>query len=250
MEKIDQNKGKVLCILQARMGSRRLPGKVLLQVGGVPLLEREVNRIKRAKTVDKIVIATTINKEDDAIESLARRIGVDCFRGSEKDVLDRYYQCALLYSGFFSIVRVTGDCPLVDPAVIDQVVSLFQKGNFDYVSNIEIGNETFPNGMDVEVLTRETLEEIAAKATLASEREHVTLFIRRNKEKFKNANVDAPADFSQFRLTVDYPGDFEVVKFVIEHSKEDASYIDYVSLLKTYPEIREKNIQFLRNENI
>src|SRR3989344_84902 len=176
MEKVDQSKGKVMCILQARMGSRRLPGKVLLRVQGVPLLEREVKRIKRAKTVDKIVIATTTNKEDDAIENLAKRIGVDCFRGSEKDVLDRYYQCALLYPGFSSIIRVTGDCPLIDPAVIDQVVSLLQKGSFDYVSNIEIGNETFPNGMDVEVLTRETLEEIAAKATLAAEREHVTLF--------------------------------------------------------------------------
>ena len=105
MEKVDQSKGKVMCILQARMGSRRLPGKVLLRVQGVPLLEREVKRIKRAKTVDKIVIATTTNKEDDAIENLAKRIGVDCFRGSEKDVLDRYYQCALLYPGFSSIVR-------------------------------------------------------------------------------------------------------------------------------------------------
>lgn len=250
MEKVNQNQGKVLCILQARMGSTRLPGKVLLKVKGIPLLEHEVKRIKRSKTINTIVIATTVNKEDNAIENLARRIGVDCFRGSEKDVLDRYYQCALLYPEFSAIVRVTGDCPLIDPVVIDKAVSLLQKGSFDYVSNVEFGKERFPNGMDVEVFTRKTLEEVAAKARLASEREHVTLFIRRNKEKFKNMNVGAPADFSRFRLTVDYPEDFEVVKFVIEHSPEDASYLEYVSLLKEHPEIMTKNMRFARNEGL
>ncbi|MBI1984718.1 MAG: glycosyltransferase family protein [Candidatus Wildermuthbacteria bacterium] len=250
MEKVNQKQNAVLCILQARMGSTRLPGKVLLKVRGTPLLEYEIMRVKFSKTIDKIVIATTTNKEDDEIEKLARRIGIDCFRGSEKDVLDRYYQCALLYPKFSSIVRITGDCPLIDPGVIDEVVSLFQKGHFDYVSNIELGKETFPNGTDVEVLTREALVELAANASLASEREHVTLYIRRRKEKFKTTNVNAVRDFSHIRFTVDYLEDFEVVKFLIEHSAIDATYLQHVSLLMDNPNIMAKNMHIVRNEGL
>ena len=247
MEKVDQSKGKVMCILQARMGSRRLPGKVLLRVQGVPLLEREVKRIKRAKTVDKIVIATTTNKEDDAIENLAKRIGVDCFRGSEKDVLDRYYQCALLYPGFSSIVRVTGDCPLIDPLVIDQVISLFRRRHLDYASNIQ--KETFPDGMDIEVFTRKALAEAAIAARLPSEKEHVTLYMRK-KRKFKKANLAAEYDFSHIRLTVDQREDFEVVKFLIEHSSMNDGYLKYISLLTKNPEIMTKNTHIARNEGL
>lgn len=249
MKKVNQKEDKVLCIIQARMGSARLPGKVLFKVQGTTLLEYEVNRVKLSKTIDKIVIATTIKKEDDAIEKLAKHMGVDCFRGSEKDVLDRYYQCSLLYPKFSSIVRITGDCPLIDPVVVDEVVSMFKKHSFDYVSNTEIGEQTFPNGIDVEVFTKKVLAKVAANARLVSDKEHVTLYIRKSK-KFKTANIKAVHDFSYVRITVDYPEDFQVVKFLIEHSAIDTPYLQYVSLLMENPKVMMKNMHIVRNKEL
>jgi spore coat polysaccharide biosynthesis protein SpsF len=245
---------KNLCIIQARMGATRLPGKVLKKVKGVALLEYEINRVKKARRIDRIVVATSDKKNDDKIEKLCRQIKIDCFRGSENDVLDRYYQCALRYPEYNNIVKITGDCPLIDPVVIDKVIIYFENNDFDYVSNDfdipgDTKKETFPDGLDVEIFKRELLYESAQKAELPSEREHPTLYIIKIK-KFKKGNLNAEHDWSHFRLTVDNPADFEVVKFLIKNSRPDASYLDHISLLTKNPKIMLKNMNIIRNEGL
>jgi len=240
-------KEKNLCIIQARKGSTRLPGKVLKRVKGLTLLEYEVRRVRRAKKIDKIVVATTVNKADDEIEILCGSMGVDCFRGSENDVLDRYYQCSLNYPEYESIIRITGDCPLIDPKIIDQVVDFFEKNNFDYASNVDPA--TFPDGLDVEVFKKSALGNAAQKAKLPSEREHVTQYIRKDPGN-KKGNFLNEKDYSDFRFTVDDPEDFEVIEFIIINSKADADYSDYIALLNNNPAIRGKNKHINRNEGL
>lgn len=227
------------------MGSRRLPDKVLMKVKGVSLLEYEIQRIKLAKEIEKIVVATTVQKEDNAIAELCQKMGVDCFRGATEDVLDRYYQCALQYPEYNAIVRITGDCPLIDPKIIDQVIHLFDEHNYDYASNVL--KETFPDGMDVEIFSRDVLQETAKNAKSSLDREHVNEYILRSK-KFSMGNLSAPQDFSHFRLTVDEKEDFEVMQFIIEHSDINAGYEHYISLLIEHPEIMAKNAHIMRNE--
>ncbi len=238
---------KVLCIIQARMESTRLPGKILLKVKGIPLLEYLARRIKQAKRIDKVVIATTKNKEDDKIEVLCKNIGIDCFRGSENDVLDRYYQCSLQYSDYDYIVRITGDCPLVDPVLIDEVINLFEKNNYDYAVNLTEDN--FPDGLAVEIFKKEALYDAAKNASLQSAREHVTLYIVNNK-KYKKGYLKAPEDYSKYRITVDEKQDFEVVKFLIENSKITDSYLKYIELLNNNKQIMAKNMYIKSNEGL
>ena len=236
---------KNFCIIQARMGSTRLPGKVLLEVDGVPLLEYLIKRVKLAKKIDKIVVATGSNQENDPIEKLCLKLKIDCFRGSEKDVLDRYYQCLKNYPEYQNIVRVTGDCPLIDPKVIDQVIDLFEQGNYDYASNVV--SPTFPDGMDVEIFRREVLEESAKKATTDFEREHVNEYLL-GSDKFTKGNLKAENNYSKYHLTVDNEEDYLVVKFLAQNSKIDASYLNYVELLEENPEIKKLNAHINRNE--
>lgn len=240
-------KYKNLCIIQARTGSTRLPKKILKKVKGITLLEYEIKRVQLAKCIDKIVIATTNKKEDDRIEKLCKKINIDCFRGSENDVLDRYYQCSLRYPQYNNIVRITGDCPLIDPIVIDRVITFFEKNNYDYVSNVL--KETFPDGIDVEVFKKDVLGLAEKNAELNSEREHVTLYIK-NSKKFKKANLAAEHNWSHFRLTVDNKEDFEVIKFVIKNSKLTDGYLDYISLLTKNFDVMVKNTHIIRNEGL
>ncbi len=246
-EKRDKKRNKNLCIIQARMGSTRLPKKVLLRVNDIPLLEYEIKRVKLAKKIDKIVVATTTEKEDGKIEALCKKLRINCFRGPEKDVLGRFYQCSLQYPQYENIVRITGDCPLIDPAVIDHVITVFEKSNYDFVSNVE--KPTFPDGIDVEVFKQEVLLRSAQKAKLPSEREHVTLYMRKDK-KIKKFNVENQYDFSHFRLSVDYKEDFEVVKFLIRHSKITDGYLHYISLLTKNPKMMLNNLRIVRNEGL
>jgi len=241
-------KMKNLCIIQARMNSTRLPNKVLMEVKGMPLLEYEIKRIKLAKKIDKIVVASSTNPSDGKIEKLCGKIGIDCFRGSEEDVLDRYWQCAKKYPRFSAIIRITGDCPLVDPAVIDETVSFFEANNFDFASNAMPGKETFPDGLDVEIFKREALEEAAAKAELPSHREHVDEYMLKN-NKFHKGNLTASYDWSHFRLTVDTEEDFEVIKFLIERCKTNDGYLNYISFLTKNPGVMFKSMRLKRNES-
>jgi spore coat polysaccharide biosynthesis protein SpsF len=240
---------KVLAILQARMSSTRLPGKVLKEVNGTPLLAYELARLKLVGGIDTLVVATSTNPEDEAIETLCRSLRVDCFRGSLNDVLFRYAECARQYPDHEIIVRVTGDCPLIDPRLVERLVTLFKEGGYDYASNMNSESESFPEGMDAEVFSRKVLFETEINARMQSDHEHVTPHIRNNMN-YRKGKITAQKDYSQYRLTVDQPEDFEVVKFLIEHCSPDAGYLDYVALLDDHPEVLALNTHIMRNEGM
>ena len=172
-----------LAILQARTTSRRLPGKVLKDVAGEPLLHRMIERVQRAFKIDRIVVATSTAASDDPVEAIARRMNVDCFRGSLDDVLDRFYQTAMHFDAK-SIVRLTADCVLTDPALIDDVIARYYFGGHDYCSNVT--DRTFPVGLDIEVFSRKALTIAWQEATAAYDREHVTPLLRRNPLRFRS----------------------------------------------------------------
>lgn len=242
----------ILCIIQARMGSTRLPGKVLKEVNGMSLLEYQVRRIRQTKNKIQIVLATSLGKENDAIEDECKKIGIPCFRGSENDVLDRFYQCALKYPAHDEVMRLTADCPLIDPRLIDRFIDFFNKGDYDYVGpSEEFGQETFPEGVaEIEIFTKEALNRSAEEATLASEREHLTLYMRNN-PSFKKGVVSLEDNvLAKYRLTIDNPEDLEVASFVIMHSDITDGYEKHLALLKAHPEIAQKNIDVPRNEGL
>lgn len=206
---------KTVCTIEARMESSRLPGKVLLEAAGKPLLEHMVERLRRVDAIDDIVIATTVDPSCDPIEELAKRIGVGCYRGSEDDVLDRVLQAAASAKADL-IVETTGDCPLIDPAVIDQVIGEFHEHGPDYCANVL--KPGWPRGMDIQVFPFKVLEEVAGLTSDPHDREHVSIYIYSHPEKYglRHVSCDLPNNASELRLTVDTPADFEVVKAVFE----------------------------------
>ncbi|MEK7463289.1 MAG: glycosyltransferase family protein [Patescibacteria group bacterium] len=240
-----------IAIIQARMSSTRLPGKVLKKIGGRTLLEILIERVKRATFVNKIIIATTDKEEDKKIVDLAKKLGLEYFQGSENDVLDRYYQAAKKFKADI-IIRMTGDCPLMDPKVIDRVVGFYKENSdkFDYASNVH--PPTFPDGMDVEVFPFEVLKKTWKNAELPSEREHVTAYIANHPEIFKIGNILRKDDVSSMRLTVDSKEDFEVVKRIIENfpDKKDFGLEDILDLKRKNPKIFLGNNKYERNEGM
>jgi spore coat polysaccharide biosynthesis protein SpsF len=206
---------KTVIIVQARMTSTRLPGKVLREVLGKPLLEYQIERLLRVKLADGIVIATTVNQVDDSIVELCNRLGISYFRGSEKDVLARYYGAARAHKAG-AVVRITSDCPLIDPAVIDRVIQAYQGhlGMFDYVSNCL--ERTYPRGMDTEVFSFLALEEAFEEAKLEPDREHVTPFIYHHSERYRLGSVANSVNQSHHRWTVDTQEDFDLIQRVLE----------------------------------
>jgi spore coat polysaccharide biosynthesis protein SpsF len=240
-------KNKTLCIIQGRMGSTRFPGKTLKEIAGKPLLHYVISRVSKAKRIDKVVVATSDQKEDDAIAEYCKKSGTPCFRGDLHDVLKRFGGVVREYSEFETIVRVTADCPLIDPAVIDKVLGVFEKTDADYVSNVL--TETYPDGIDVEVFKKSALLESAKEAELSSEREHVTLYIRNN-PKYKKVNVENDENLARFRLTVDDPEDLEVVNFLIENYGDNLGFKEYTDLLLKHREILAKNEKTERNAGL
>ncbi|MDX9893235.1 MAG: glycosyltransferase family protein [Patescibacteria group bacterium] len=236
-----------LCIIQARMGSSRLPGKMLMRLGEFTVIEYLLKRLVRSKKIDKIVVATTDQKTDDSLVDLLQKNKVEFFRGSENDVLDRYYQSALGFPEFDTIIRITGDCPLMDPEIVDQVISFFENGDYDYVNNVD-PEPTFPDGMDVEVFSRNALIQAAVNATKKSDREHVTLYIRNN-ELFKKGFVSSDIDYSGYRLTLDEPLDLEVIRHLVNNLPPDSNFKDYLEFLDANPEYQKNNI-IRRNEGL
>ena len=220
------------------MGSSRLPGKVLMDSGhGKPLLYYVVNQLQHCEKVKNLVIATTTNQEDDEIEKFANNNSVSIFRGSEKDVLDRYFQCAKKYS-FSTIVRITADCPLIDPQIVDKVIEKFFSGNYDYATNTLI--RTFPIGTDVEVFSFGALNKAWENAQLPSEREHVTTYLR-NKENFKIINIENDKNISNLRLTVDRIEDFELIRQILNNISIDPIHLeDILELIPTSNELKMK----------
>lgn len=230
-------------IIQARMDSTRLPGKTMLPVCGKSLLEHMIDRVKHSKTIQKIVVATTTNKIDELIVNFCESNKIEFVRGSHDDVLSRY-KLASDFSNADVIVRLTSDCPLIDPNVIDKGVKIFQNNEYDFVSNVTPLPRTYPIGMDVEILSSSILTVAAQNAKKPSEREHVTFYIRRQPKKFKIYRFDYVKDISDYRLVVDYEVDYLVIKSIIEGlypKKKEFTLEHIINWLEQNPEIKKLN---------
>ena len=240
---------RILAILQARTSSTRLPNKVLMPILGRPMLALQLERLMRCTTFSAMVVATSTDPSDDALAELCAREGVDCFRGSLVDVLDRFLCAARPYAPDI-VVRLTGDCPLADWALIDEIVARFVASDLDYLSNC--APPSYPDGLDVEVTRFAALETAWREAVLPSHREHVTPFIRRQPDCFRVGNhVSGETDRSGMRWTVDEPEDFEFVKQVYERlypTNPAFSTRDVLALLAAEPALMQINARFERNE--
>lgn len=236
---------RVVAIIQARMGSTRLPGKVFKTIVGKPMLWHVIERLKRAKIIDDIVIATTTKEIDRPITKLAMDLEVKSFAGSEEDVLDRYFYAAIAHKADV-IVRIAADCPLIDPEVVDKVIRFFLESDFDYVSNSETATRkpTYPEGLDTEVFSFRVLEKTWKEARWQSEREHVTPYIYKNHEIFKVGGVECEEPMSDMRWTVDYKEDLEFVREVFRRLYKKGEVFrmkDVLVLLNKCPWLMEIN---------
>ncbi len=233
--------------IQARMGSTRLPGKVVKKIQGKPVLAHIIERLKKIKGV-KIILATTIKKEDDVLESIAKQLGIETFRGSENDVLDRYYQAAKLF-GLKAIVRVTGDCPVIDTNIVEKVIDFYHKNSFDYVSNIH--PVSYPDGLDVEMFSFEALEKSWKEGKLTSQREHVVPYILKNPKIFKIGNIINNKDYSSLRLTLDEKEDLILIRKIYKELYDKNSFFGLKEILELFekkPELVKINQHIGRNE--
>lgn len=210
-----------VAVVQARVGSTRLPGKVLRDLGGATVLARVVRRVRRARRLDAVVVATTERSADDPLVAECEGLGVDVFRGSEDDVLARFCGAARA-AGAEVVVRITADCPLIDPGVIDQVVAAFVAAAPDYASNTLV--RTFPRGLDVEVMTRASLERAAREATEAYQRVHVTPYLYQHPELFRLLPVTGEVDASHLRWTVDTAEDLALVRALYARLDNDDAF--------------------------
>lgn len=235
---------RVIASIEARMGASRLPGKVLKPIAGVPALARMIRRVKRAETLDGIVVATTDREPDADVAALAEAEGVAAFRGSEDDVLDRVLKAQQAVESDI-IVELCGDCPLIDPAVIDRAVALFEKSGADLVTTTR--PQSYPHGMDVEVFARAALEEVAATVDDAEVREHVSLHFYRHPERYRIVNLDAPAGerAPDIRLLLDHPEDLDALDAIwraIEAERgADFTVADVLALLRRRPDLAAIN---------
>jgi spore coat polysaccharide biosynthesis protein SpsF len=240
----------ILAILQARVSSSRLPGKVLKPLIGQPMILRQIERIRRAALIDRLVLATSLDPSDDPLVDLAGRHDIPAYRGPLDDVLARFMGAAQPHRPDW-VVRLTGDCPLADPQVIDQVIEETLAAGADYGSNAIA--PTYPDGLDVEVVRYGVLEAIAQEPRTTAEREHVTLAIHHQPERFKLHSVTRTPDLSHFRWTVDNPEDFELVQQIYEAlypANPDFTTADVLALLSRHPEWLELNAGLIRNEGL
>lgn len=238
----------ILALLQARFSSSRLPGKVLLPLLDKPMLLQQVDRIRRAAAIDKLVVATSTDGTDDKIAETCDAYGVEYFRGSLIDVLDRFYRAAVAYKPDH-VVRLTGDGPLADPVIIDAVVDLHLSGGYDYTSNDH--PPTFPDGLDVEVFRRHCLEEAWQEALLPSQREHVTPFMYNYPDRYRIGNYLNSADLSALRWTVDTAEDLVLVRKIYEAlypANRAFTMDDILQLFRQNPALTETNSMYQRNE--
>jgi spore coat polysaccharide biosynthesis protein SpsF (cytidylyltransferase family) len=244
------NTNKVVIIVQARMGATRLPGKMMIDIAGKPVIQHVIERARLSKKVAEVWLATTTSHVDDVLDDWAQENDVPCYRGSEDDVLDRYYKCAE-QAGAGVVVRVTGDCPLNDFKVIDLVIDEYtkQKGAVDYVSNIH--PPTYPDGLDTEVFSFAILEQAWKEAKLKSEREHVTPYIWKNPNLFKLKNIEHTEDLSKHRWTLDTPEDLHFLRLVIEEGQSRSGFCglnQILSIVDAHPDWQEIVAGIQRNE--
>jgi len=228
------------CIIQARLGSTRLPGKVMKKLDAkYTVLDYVIKQIENSKLIDKIVIATTTLDEDDIIAKSAKEMNIDYFRGDSKDVLDRYYQCAKQFS-FSTIVRITSDSPLIDPTITDKVIEKFVHANYDYVCNTQ--PRTFPQGTETEVFSFTALEKIWKIAKLPSDREHVAPYFYTHSEDFHIFNVKNSENISHMRWCIDKENDLELVKILVNGiNNRPILTDDILEFIKTKPNLLELN---------
>lgn len=229
----------VVCIVQARVGSTRLPAKVLKKICGKTVLEHDINRLSDVKNINKIVIATTTLENDDLIVEEASRIGVACFRGSEEDVLSRYYHAAKEHNADV-VVRVTSDCPLIDSKVTQDIIEFFllNLDKYDYVSNTI--DRTYPRGLDTEVFSFKSLEKAFSEAVQLRDREHVTPYIWSNKQLFRNYQYKNNNDYSNLRWTLDTEEDLTLIKDIYNYlykTNEKFLMDDILDLYNKHPEL-------------
>lgn len=241
---------KVLAITQARYGSSRLPAKILKTVNGVTLLDMHLQRVLKARRVTDIVVATTNEENSDKIVEIAKRNEINYYKGSLDDVLERFYFAAKEHEPDY-VIRLTSDCPFVDPEVIDSVVEVITREDYDYIGTGL--RPTFPDGISIEAFTFKALEKAYKEASLNSEREHVTPYIWKNSSVkggtlFKSFNYANDVDYSKYRLTVDTQEDFELIKVLVEELGSEKGWLDYVSYLIKNPSVFNINSKFKRNE--
>lgn len=240
----------ILAIVQARTTSSRFPAKVLQPILGEPMILRQIERIKPSSRINKIIVATSTDATDNELAGLCKQNNIECFRGDLNDVLDRYYQAAKLYTPLH-IVRLTGDCPLLNAEVIDEVISFHLEGNFDYTSNII--EPTYPDGLDTEILKFSVLEKAWSKAVLPSHREHVTRFIYTQPNSFKLGNFKFHENFSHLRWTVDERIDFDLITVIFEALYFKNPYFgmdEILQYLNENPKLKEINLYHKRNEGL
>ncbi|CAL61302.1 putative bifunctionnal protein : Glutamate-1-semialdehyde 2,1-aminomutase, Acylneuraminate cytidylyltransferase [Herminiimonas arsenicoxydans] len=237
---------KVVALVQARMGSTRLPDKVMKPIGGVPMIELLLSRLSRATEVDQIVVATSVDVRNLPLVEYVHKLGYACEQGSENDVLDRYVQAARVHQADV-VVRITGDCPLVDPQLVDEVIRGFKSSNTDYFSNIS--PPTYPDGLDIEVFFLSALEQASQETDKAYDHEHVTPYLRES-GRFKTASMQYPEDLSALRWTVDEPADLAVIKNIFQafSPRTDFSWREVLELQRQQPAIFHLNQNIIRNE--
>ncbi|NFF82040.1 acylneuraminate cytidylyltransferase [Clostridium botulinum] len=234
---------KVVCIVQARVGSTRLPGKVLKEICGKTVLEHDVNRLKLVPNIDEIVIATTVESQDDKILYEANRLGIKCFRGSENDVLSRYYFAAKENNADI-VIRVTSDCPCLDYKILEDMINVFlsKNNNFDYMNNTI--DRTYPRGYDVEIFSFDALKKAFNNAVKDYEREHVTPYLYDLNNKFRILSYKNSKDYSKYRVTLDTKEDLQVIKAIYEALFKKKGYFllgDVIEFLNKHPEIVQIN---------
>jgi glutamate-1-semialdehyde 2,1-aminomutase len=239
---------KILAIVQARMGSTRFPGKVMRSILGIPMIELLLNRLSQSKLLDGIILATSQAPINQPLVDRVQGLGYEVYQGSEDDVLDRYYQAAAVCKPEI-VIRITGDCPLVDPELVDRAIATFQQSNADYLSNVS--PPTYPDGLDIEVFTFNALAQAWQEARKPEEREHVTTYIR-DSGKFKQQSITNIEDHSEKRWTVDEPEDFEVIENVFKHFAPciNFTWLEVLALQKSRPEYFAANHHLSRNEGI
>tara|TARA_Y100001949_G_C15982854_1_gene329164 strand:- start:1005 stop:1772 length:768 start_codon:yes stop_codon:yes gene_type:complete len=241
------NKKKITVIIEARTGSSRLPNKVVAEIEGKPMIFYVIDRIKQIKSVEQIILATTQEENDKILTEIAKQNSIGSFVGDSIDVLDRGYQCAL-QNNADPIIRITGDCPLIDPDIVEEMLEFYLKNNYDYVSNRI--NPKYPDGLDVEIYSFNTLQMAAQNAKWSSERELVTTYITKNPKNFKIFSYENQEDLSEYRWTVDEQKDLEFIRkiYSIMKPKTNFSMKEIVEILSKNSELLKINAGIMRNE--
>ena len=238
---------KVTCIIQARTRSERLPNKVLKEIENLPMICHIINRVKKAKNIDQIILATSNTETDKILLDIAKKFKIIGFAGDEKDVLDRFYNAAITYAAN-PIVRITGDCPLVDPILLDKMVEFYQANDYDYMSNtIE---RTFPDGLDIEIFSSEVLKISNKEAKWLSEREHVTPYILKNQNDFRIYNYKNKQNLSNLRWCVDEEDDLIMIRKIYQEMRPNQFFStdDALKIILKRPDISKINSGIMTNE--